>query len=331
MAETGIIHQPATTIKIPNPVQETALAKIETPGPGIYQGVPFETYLAWQAISNSSMQAALKSMAHYKCQKPIEPTRQMIVGTLTHSARFEEGSVNNRFAFQPDFKDKANEIRVANKKEKSDAVWATNEYKKLVNDFKVKAVADGKEVITEEEFTNLIGMVRALSADKTAKSYLSGGLYEVSIVAKDPETGLLCKARIDHMHAAASMITDLKSTADASEFEKSIANYHYHRQLALYGDMLGWLPQPITIEQRNIVAVESSSPYCVRSAPVSEDDIDEGRDEYRRLLNQIAECHKTKKWPGYENPKTWTRPHWAKRKDTAEPVTLKVGGNAIAM
>lgn len=303
--------------------------KKQAPEPGIYRGIAFDEYLSWDAVSNSSMTAAERSLLHYKEQQPIVPTRSMLLGTLTHTAQFEDKSVNERFAFRPDIKAKANQMRTDAGKPVSEAPWSTSEYKQLAKEFDEKARADGKEVITEEEFTALIGMSRALSGDKRARGYLEKGLYEVSIVAVDPVTGLKCKGRLDYLNLASRTIADLKTTDDASDFEKKIARFKYHRQLAFYADMIGWIDVQNTIATLAIVAIENTAPHGVRSGPLCEEAVDQGRKEYRELLDKIALAVKSRKWSGYEQPESWKLPAWAMKQESEGPVSLVVGGKSL--
>ena len=318
------------------------------PKPGIYPGIPFDEYLSWEAISNTSLHPAARSMAHFNKRQPTKETRPMILGTLTHTAQFEPGWVNDRFAFMPDFaaqvqrereteintrieylesaletaenlkqfdeaKDLLDQLTKARKEPKQyERPASTSRFKSLVKQFQLQH-AD-KVIISEQEFTDMIGMVRALSNDRRAKRYLTGGQYEVSIVAIDPVTGLTCKGRLDHLDRSRGdrgLITDLKSTQDASDYEKAISNWSYHRQLALYGDMLAWIEGETTSDiERAIVVVESSLPYCVRSAPLDEDALETGREEYRELLDAIAICAESQQWPGYANPDKWRLPRF---------------------
>ncbi len=292
---------------------------MQTPVPGIYEKVSFDDYLSWDAISNSSLQAGLKSMAHYRWQKPIEATRPMILGTLTHTAKLEPSSVNERFAFMPDFTPKVQEMRKAAGKDPAERPRATNEHKQLVKEFAEKNA--GKQVITEKEFTSLIGMVRALSEHQTARQLLSGGRYELSIVWDDPQTGLRCKGRIDCEKAAAGQTVDLKTSINCHRLSWAIAFYGYHRQAAFYSDGM----QVLTgrVYRPSIVAVEPEGPYHgVIAAPLSMQALLAGRSQYRGLLRQIAECKRSGVWPGFEEPEELFVP------DYAVPDTLEVDARA---
>lgn len=293
---------------------------IPTPKPGIYHQVPFDEYLQWDAVSNSSMQPALRSMLHYRTRQPIEETPAMRLGSLTHTKQFEPSLVSERYVVMPAFE---NEVRRDDGSKFANPKGSTA-YKELVDDWKSKQV--GMEIVTQSQYDDMIGMVAALAADKRATAFLTGGDYEVSILAIDPVTGLQCKGRCDHLHLKARRIGDLKTTRDASDFETTIADRSYHRQLAFYADMIEWLGKP-KIKECSIVAVENSMPYGVRSAPLDAQDLQDGRDEYREILNKIAEALKTRKWKGYDSPDVWRLPGWRRRKPAT--VKLKFGGREV--
>jgi hypothetical protein len=100
-----------------------------------------------------------------------------------------------------------------------------------------------REIVTEDWLTTAIGMVGAIAQNEFASQLLNGrGMTEVSLVWDDPDTDIRCKCRVDKLTRIKSAgetsvtLTDLKTTRDASQFEKAIANFAYHRQAAFYAD-----------------------------------------------------------------------------------------------
>ncbi|WP_397570616.1 PD-(D/E)XK nuclease-like domain-containing protein [Schlesneria sp. T3-172] len=283
------------------------------PKPGIYCDIPFDEYLSWAAISNSSLHAAAKSMAHYNAQQPVEETPPMRLGTLCHAGKFEPLLISQQYAVVPESKFAA-EVR---KPDGSmyDSPRGSKAYKELVADFKEKHA--GKIFVSDTEFNTMLGVVRALSLHERASEYLAVRTEtqnEVAIVWIDEETGLLCKGRVDCLQRDRRLVGDLKTTADASQFHNVIARRGYHRQGAFY---LDGLEQLTGVEHTfTITAVETSSPYDVQAAPLSAEAINIGRTQYRTLLRQIAECREANVWPGSESPEEWQLPAWALGPDT---------------
>ena len=272
----------------------------ETPGPGIYRDVPFDCYRSWDCVNNSSFGAMLKSPAHYQVAltTPREPTEALKFGTLAHAGKLEPMTIAARYVVMPDF---TQQLSKEYKNPRN-----SGEYKDRVAEF--KRVNDGKEIVQQEAFDRLLGILEALNRNERAREYLSAdGPAEVSLVWEDPETGLRCKGRIDKLDVELRSIADLKTTCKpASDFQRSIAQYSYHRQAAFYTDGL----RVLTGKEYEfcLVAVERHPPHGVRAAPLGWDSIVVGREEYRTALRRIAECRKTGEWPDYEQPDVWELP-----------------------
>jgi hypothetical protein len=293
------------------------------PRPGIYPDVDFADYLRWQAISNSSLQPATKSMAHYLLQQSIEETPPMKLGTLCHAGQFEPLEVARRYVVMPAYEDKVRKPTG----ERYDKPKSSAAYKELVASFD-EANRD-KIVVTQSEYDDMLGVVKSLAKSPRAREYLTGGMSEVALVWIDPVTGMLCKGRVDHLQLDRRRASDLKTTADAAQAESLIAKRGYHRQMGFYCDGL----KVLTGEEFNAAMVfgEFTGPvYGVRGAPFSATTLDAGRAEYRRLLDQIAKCREADVWPAYNEPDEWKLPAWATRADD-EPVELVIGGQTVRL
>lgn len=292
------------------------------PEPGIYENVPFDDYLLWPYISNSKLTAAEKSMAHFRLGGAIEETQPMRLGTLIHAGKLEPLSLMKRYIVMPAFETM---VRKPNGAE-YDKPKASAAYKAEVEQF-TKAHPD-QTAIDQAEYDKMLGVVTALANHSRARLYLdSPGPVEVAIVWDDPETGVRCKGRIDKLVRQDRRIVDLKTSFDPSEFEQHIAKRGYHRQGAMYSDGL----QILTGEQYQVclVAAETKAPFGVRAAPLSDEAIGVGRERYRGLLKQIAECLQAQDWPAFDDPEEWTLPAWATPKE--EPIELTMGGRSISV
>lgn len=291
-----------------------------TPEPGIYPKVDFSDYLKWDAVSNSSLFAAAKSMAHYHCRQPVEETPFMRLGSLCHTGRLEPLTIAERYVVMPMFE---LEVRTAGGDIPANPK-ATKAYKDKVEEF--KRVNAGKTVVTQGEYNTMIALVGAIGCHERATDYLNLGQYEVAIVWRDEDTGLLCKGRMDCWQKSLRRISDLKFVSDASAAEKHIYNRAYHRQLAMYCDGMETLTGD---EHRGaLIFAETCEPYGVRAAPLSEEAMEVGRSDYRGLLRKIAECRAVKHWPGYDSPDEWRIPEWLGGDDNLE---LTIGGESVQL
>lgn len=281
---------------------------VTLPPPGLYPNVSFEEYLAWPAISHSSLRVALRSMAHYRTRMPMDETRPLRLGSLVHAGKFEPLTIPLRFVVMPDYQ---RVVKTANGGLPK-CPRATAEYKRLVGQF--TQANSAKSIVSQSDYDLMLGMVDALARHARASYFLTGGDHEVSVIAQDPVTGLPCKARLDHVRLSrpGGVVGELKTMSDAGRCETLIAQHSVHRQLAFYGDLLVWLGVVDRIDEHGLVIIESTGPHFgIKAAPLGEQAIDAGRTEYRRLLNQIALCHESDTWPSYESPQEWNLPAWA--------------------
>jgi hypothetical protein len=271
----------------------------DSPGPGIYEDIPFAVYLGWPYISNSSLTPAERSMRHYRLGKPVEETQAMRLGSLIHCGKLEPLEIVNRYIVMPEF-----QVRKPDGGEYLNPK-ASAAYKAEVAEFKRQNAS--KEIVLQVEYDRLIGAVTALNNNARAREYLEGdGPTEVSFVWDDPATGLRCKGRCDKLNFSARVIADLKTTENAADFAWLIKKRRYHRQGAMYQDGL----QVLTGVQLGvaIVAQETVEPFLSRAAKLSQQALTVGRASYQILLRQIAECQATGVWSGYGDPDEWDLP-----------------------
>lgn len=291
---------------------------METPKPGIYHDVPFETYLKWDAISNSRITLAMRSLLHFKTGFVKQETKSMRLGTFLHCGVLEPLAISMRYAVMPAYELNAENVT---KSGESSTSKATSYYIAMRNQFIANNL--GKQIVEKSFYDLLVGVSKALSRSERAREYLGDKCEtEVSAVWVDEETGLLCKCRYDSLNTG---INDLKSTADAMKFTKSIANFGYHRQGAHYQD--GWVALTGEVKPVRLIAVEPAEPFGTRSAPVNEDAIDVGRSEVRTVLRAIADAKSSGNWTGYEDPSSWCLPAYYGGGD--DEIELTVNGETI--
>lgn len=253
---------------------------------------PPESYHGSFGVSKSVLDRFNKSPAHLAYGAKREPTRAMTIGTAIHTALLEPHEFESRYCLLRDVKDRRQ-----------------SEYKEAVK-------VHGEEyVLVGHEADKVAGMQESVFAQPEAAKMLSmEGNAEVSAYIEDPETGLLIKCRYDLLAGSYQpVMVDLKKTRDASpeEFSKSVYNYRYHVQDAMYSYIFelinGYAPQPM-----QFVAVEEEPPHCAMVYELDEETRMIGYAEMRRNLNRYAECVAADEWPGYDNPRqTIGLPGWA--------------------
>lgn len=288
---------------------------------GIYDNLSFAEYLAIDAISNTSMGLVEKSPRHFRERVELESCKPLVIGSLVHCGRLEPLALAERYAVCPEYQfDAAN---VTSSGERSTST-ATKYVKGKVAEF--AAANREKETVPREWFNEMVAIVSSLHGDPLASDILNApGRVELTLVWQDDSTGLLCKARVDKEAASLGRFADLKTCADLQAFERSIARYGYHRQMAHYQD--GWATLTGEILEPWIVAVEKSKPFCVKSAPLHEETLERGYERRRNALRLIADCHESGSWPGPPSPSSWKVPEW--ELSGTESLSLVVNGQSI--
>lgn len=291
---------------------------------GIYENVSFTDYLAIDAESNSSLGLIERSPRHYKERVEAEQVKPLIFGSMVHCGRLEPLALAERYAVCPEYQ--YDELNVTTSGERSTAT-TTKYVKQRVAEF--AASNRDKESVPREWFNEMVAVVTSLHGDPLAGSLLNApGRVELTLVWEDDATGLLCKARIDKEAASSGRFIDLKTCADLEAFERSIARYGYHRQMAHYQDGWSTLNGGELLEPW-IVAVEKSRPYCVKSAPIHEEALERGLERRDAALQKIAECKRTGSWPGPPSPAAWHVPEWEIA--GGESLSLNIGGESVSI
>ncbi|SUA58231.1 PD-(D/E)XK nuclease-like domain-containing protein [Oligella urethralis] len=243
----------------------------------IVKDMPNKLYHAHNSISKSGLDLIARSPAHYLYREPSTNTRFMQIGTAIHCAILEPDRFKDEYILLIDANDRRSPEYQAAKKE------------------------HGEEfVLVSHEVENVLGMQASVYANPVAKKWLDlPSEKELSIFAKDPETGVTVRIRPDILTACGSIV-DLKKTQDARprEFSKSIYNYRYHVQVAFYLDVYKWVTGD-ECQSFRFLAVEEKRPYSSMVYMLDDLAIDEGRKLYREALNVYADCLEKNQWPSY--------------------------------
>lgn len=241
-----------------------------------------EEYHARPELSNSGNNIIIdESPAHFQeyRKNPPAQTAAMATGTMVHSAILEPDKFLDTHVAMPE----------------------CDRRTKAGKDFAEKFAIEnaGKIVMRAEEYHQVFGMIGSVMAHKSAKAILQKNHNELSFFAE--LDGVKVRCRPDILRDG-RLLADLKTTDDASfrAFQKSFANFNYHRQAAFYCDIVA----QITGEKYDtftIIAVEKKPPYAVQVFAIDEGSLDKGREEYQRGLAIYRECLLTNKWPAYSD------------------------------
>jgi exodeoxyribonuclease VIII len=236
---------------------------------GIHKGLADPTYRAIEGLSQSAMKSLMRSPGHFKHQQenPRTGTPAMIMGRLFHHLALTP-DVAPWWAIKPD-----------------GMSFATKEGKAW------RAEQTG-EIVSQDQWEQSKGMAMAVRQHPSLPTFEA---TEVSVFGE--MDGVTVKARLD---ALAGDIWDLKSTDDARPegFGKSIFTYGYYIQAAFYLDLYNEFATK-KAESFYFVAVESEPPHGCRIYRLSDAAVEQGRNEYRKLLQVFKFCAAHNSWPIY--------------------------------
>lgn len=278
---------------------------MSAPTPGIYPGVPMPEYLGWEADSYSVLKHVARSPLHARAAMlapDTDATRAMLVGEALDCGLLTPSHFPLRYGVPP---------KVDRRTKDGKAEYAAWE------EAHPQFVA-----LTAEEYEAVEGMLAAVQSHEFAAQILGAkGANQISIAWRDPESGILCKGRPDaiRQYAGYTWVVDVKTTADASPdmFARICSNLKYHWQAAMYVDGLNVL-RPHSRRFIHVV-IESKPPHGVAIYELTDEAVQQGRDDYRAALRVLKRCRETNTWPGYPSGiEPLDLPRWAQRADVVE-------------
>ena len=251
-------------------------------------------YNSLPGIRRSDLWKMKQTPAHFKyaIENPEDPTPALIFGQAAHKYILEPETFFDEFEVIP----------------KVDR--RTTKGKEVIQAF--EQLHCGKTFITNEEMQAIYRMRAALLNNDTARALLQGDIRtEIPFSWVDPETGELCKVKIDILAEQNGMplIVDYKTTTSCADgsFERSCRKYGYHFQAGMYTEGV----RRNMLEDREFVfiAQEKDPPYAVRVYWCENDFVERGMEIFHDLLRTYHKCKTDNDWPGYEDS-TLYREEW---------------------
>ena len=158
----------------------------------------------------------------------------------------------------------------------------------------------GCETLTPAEAEQVERIAAAVVEDESASRLLKAcPIREYPIIWPDPETGLVCKARLDAF-SDGGVILDLKTAENASEgaFTREAYKYLYTLQSAFYvhgAQVLSGRKDWKFV----FIVVEKAPPFGVHVFHADSTFLADGEILRRDLLARVAECEAAGVWPSY--------------------------------
>lgn len=271
----------------------------------LIENMPSNEYHAAKGVSASLLKAYAVSAAHGRSAELGTAKRSdeaMAFGSACHSYVLEPEVFSLEYAMKPDG------MSFATKEGKE---WRAKQAKKIVS-------YDDAEAFS--------GMRKSLLDHPVAGPFLRAkGRGEVSAFSEWKD-GTPIRARFDKL-TDDGVILDLKTTQSARprDFIRQCFYLGWHIQAAWYSSFLA---ESNSFGGFVFLAVEKEPPYVVLCAELDDMSIQKGREEYTRLMELRAKCHKEQRWPGYvdqETPYLLTLPAWAlNAQEPSEQITYQL-------
>ncbi len=239
----------------------------------IYRNIP-------SMLNASAIPSLLQSPSHYLANltKPRAPTKEMAFGSAFHAYVLEPDK------FQEEFMVKTIDGRtVAGKK-----FLLENE------------MIHKKTIISEEDFERIRYMDANIKKHDIAIRMLVGGHAEQVVLYKLKASNgndIWCKSKIDYL--GNDVMIDLKTTksADIDSFSKSIENYSYYIQAAMYSHSIEALGQDRP--KFYFIAVESEAPFAVSVIELSDEHYTLGYKKLYEAVDIFEKCLRENHYPAY--------------------------------
>jgi hypothetical protein len=245
-------------------------------GPGLYYDMPAEQYYGSSALGASKIKAFAESPLHYEKFSEMKDTPALQFGRAVHCYILEGPEVFNReYAVMPE-----------------GMIRRGKEYQAFL------AGAKGKSVIKQDEFDQIVAMRDALLKSDARDLILREGYTEVSLFWD--QDGIQCKGRLDKLIPGerVDIMVDYKTTgsADVRKCFRAMDDYKYWLQEAHYGTgyyrVMGRELEAIFVFQ------EKTPPYDVCLVKMEKAASPVAYDRHTDLMSSLAECTKSKKFPG---------------------------------
>lgn len=169
------------------------------------------------------------------------------------------------------------------------------------------AYAAGKVPLLPDEFETVQLMAAALLKHPIASVLLDpkSGKPEQSLFAKDPQTDVQLRARLDWLPNPSEgrmLVVDYKTavSAEPAAFMRTVPKFGYYQQAAWYLDIvtaLGLAEDPAFL----FIAQEKTPPYLITIFEMDMPSLRIGRIRNRQAIDLFAQCSATDEWPGYSD------------------------------
>lgn len=259
--------------------------------PGAFRDIPEDRYHAdmvpESSLSNSGAKKILDSPARFRHDQlnPPTSTRAFDLGRAAHAKALGVG---------------APIVAIPAELLASNGAVST----KAAKDFVAEHQAAGATVLKADVVAAIDEMAAALLAHQIAGPLLRQGIPELSLFARDPDTHVMLRARLDwltRLRSGRPVIVDYKTAESANprRFGKAAHDFGYFMQDVTYRELAD-----ATLGEKHdhgfvFVVQEKKAPYLVSVCELDGAARDLGAAANVAARRLYAECMTTGVWPGY--------------------------------
>jgi exodeoxyribonuclease VIII len=236
-------------------------------------------------VNFSSLKHYKQSPAYFKYmqENPQKSTEEMNFGSAFHCLVLEPEKFDEQFFMLIDSARPEPDKTFGSKLNKE---WRDN----------ILKVNSDKIIISFDDFNKIQSMISILSTDKQIKELLSNGIAETPILTELNNVKIKCKPDYKSINYIIDLKTTTKGNSTPQQFCKTIANFMYHVQAALYLDACK--EDDFFDRKFIIIAQEKEPPFLFSKFLLSENTISVGRYEYVNLLSIHKHCIDSNQWEG---------------------------------
>jgi hypothetical protein len=278
----------------------------DCPAPGIYEGVPYEHYAAWPAVTRNILQLVYEvTPKHAKAaidgELPDTDSKDRRFGRAEHCRLLEPDVFAERFLIASPCAEP-----LKSGKRKGEPCGCAGVYYRGGFWFCGKHRPDGaqepRDYLSADQATAIERVKDAVFGHKVVRILRTHGGCEVSVVWN--RDGLPCKARLDKMiHKAncPNTVLDLKKIQATQgtdhALRRAIRNYSYDIQAAWYTEGV----KAVTGDPFRFawVFTEDAPPFDVRPLWASPAMLEVGRCKVNAAWQTYLRCVQSGEWPGY--------------------------------
>ncbi len=270
--------------------------------PGIYTDLSNEDYHADKAVGSSGIKEFIELPALY-CANYLAPlegarieSRAQRIGSYSHVSLLEPELFASKYKVAPEFA-----VTYAGKKNEGRAIM--NKTHTAWKEFAAEAEAEGKEPLLYGDFIVSARMTEVIKRHPLATSILQGGKSEMSFFIKDPETGIMLKARPDKLNKLGDrvILVDYKTTGlPLGTKKQSDHAFGLKRHIqAAHHKTVTEIATGTKIDEVIYVTQQQQYPHLIRCFRMSPASIQRGMEERRMALDGMADCIAKNEWPDY--------------------------------